>query len=86
MKENVDALTVDVELDYSFEGNNYCYAGSDWGTTAVKGVIMLGLVAIDLAVTCGTLGLATPVVLFVTGSAYETAAHFIDKASAWPHR
>lgn len=86
VKEDVDALTVDVELDYSFEGNNYCYAGSDWGATAVKGVIMLGLVAIDLAATGVSLGLATPVVLFVTGSAYETAAHFIDKASAWPHR
>ncbi len=86
MKEDVDALTVDVELDYSFEGNNYCYAGSDWGATAAKGVIMLGLVAIDLVATTASLGLATPVVLFVTGSAYETAAHFIDKASAWPHR
>ncbi|MCK5042594.1 MAG: hypothetical protein KAR51_01070, partial [Candidatus Aenigmarchaeota archaeon] len=86
VKEDVDALVVDVELDYSFEGNNYCYAGSDWGTTAAKGVVMLALVAIDLAATTASLGLATPVVLFATGSAYEIAAHYIDKGSAWPHR
>ena len=86
VKEDVDALVVDVELDYSFEGNNYCYAGSDWGTTAAKGFVMLALVAVDLVATTGTLGLGAPVVLFATGSAYEIAAHYIDKGSAWPHR
>ena len=93
-KDNIDALTVSVDFDYTHEGPNYCYGGSDVVGGAIKIGTMAGLMVLDGIVIGGTTilsgGVAAPVVvplmIFASGAFYETVSHFVDKGSAWPNR
>ena len=85
-KENIEALTVNVELDKTFEGTNYCYASLAWKEGILKTGAMLTVVAIDILVAAPTGGLAAPAIMFATGAAYEMFAHVVDKKNAWPNR
>ncbi|MCK5342221.1 MAG: hypothetical protein KAR20_02390, partial [Candidatus Heimdallarchaeota archaeon] len=90
-KTNIDALTVDVEFDYSFEGNNYCYAGKDLLASTLKGGAMLVTVGVAIVADIvlagtGVGAMAIPAVNFITGAAYEGIVYIVDKSNAWPHR
>ena len=90
-KTTINALTVDVEFDESFDGNNYCYAGKDFWASTLKGGAMLVTVGVAIVADIvlvgtgvGTMGI--PAVNFVTGAAYEGFVYLVDKSNAWPHR
>ncbi|MBW6461854.1 MAG: hypothetical protein K0B07_02305 [DPANN group archaeon] len=88
-KDNIDSLTVSVELDKTFEGTNYCFNSVDVLSGTLKGTTMITLAVADTIITGLTFyasGVVVPVLIFASGMIYEGVSYHVDKMSAWPQR